>query len=139
MKKWSLILLLSVSVSILNGCVSVSEKETKSNNTLSIASSQSVIWEIDAASRMSFDEDRQRAYKQIALRASLDEDTQAYLVKAVFDHLAFESAKQDVLLTIIRHPAFNGTARNEILQRINKLSFENDKEIILRAINDKKI
>ncbi len=140
MKKSLLILVLGVLVLLMGGCVSISKETAQSENETVIA--KTIDWtisEIDAASRMSFDEDRQKAYKEIALRAALDETVQAYLVQAVFDHLAFESAKEDVLITIIRNPGFNGAGRSAILGSINKLAFENGKQKILRAIGDRRI
>ena len=122
------------------GCSSTSSESIVAKDTQNQAwSVERTIWEINAVSRMSFDEDRQRALREIARRAPLDERVQTHLIKAVFDHLAFEAAKEDVLLTLIRNPGFNGAGREAILGRIHLMAFENDKQEILEALYQRKI
>jgi hypothetical protein len=97
-----------------------------------------VIAEIDAVGKLPFDPDREQAYKRIAARKGLSARGQVHLVEAVFSRLAFENAKTDVLLTLIANPDFSSAAEREILDKIDKLAFPNDKKTILKAISDRK-
>lgn len=97
-----------------------------------------VIAEIDAVGKLPFDPDREQAYKRIAARKGLSARGQVHLVEAVFSRLAFENAKVDVLLTLIANPDFSSAAEREILEKIDKLAFPNDKKTILKAISDRK-
>jgi hypothetical protein len=90
--------------------------------------------EIGAVSKLSFDSNRQDAYKRIAERQDLSEGAQVYLVAAVFKHLSFENAKMDVLLTLVNNPAFSHAAKRAILDRLDRLSFENNKTALLDAV-----
>lgn len=140
MKKSLLFGFLGISILLLGGCGSKSARQSSVASPASRAGTGGgTITEIDTISRLTFDADRQRAFKEIARRADLDETAQTYLIQAVFDHLTFESAKEDVLLTIIKNPGFNGKGRTEILGHIDRLVFENDREKILRAINRSRI
>ncbi len=140
MKEGLFFALLGISILFVGGCGSNSETALNAKDSITLADApDKAIWEIDAISRLPFDADRQRAYKAIARRTNLHETVQTYLIQAVFDHLTFEEAKEDVLLTIIRNPSFNGKSRTAILGRIDTLVFENDRERILRAINRSKI
>lgn len=89
--------------------------------------------EIGAVSKLSFDNNRQEAYKRIAGREDISEGAQVYLVAAVFKHLSFENAKMDVLLTLIGNPSFTPAAKKAILDRLDRLAFENNKTAILDA------
>lgn len=94
--------------------------------------------EIDAVGELRFDSDKLEGYKRIAARHGLSEPAQVYLVEAVFDKLSFESAKEDVLLTLIASPSFSRAAEQAILQRLDELDFESNKRTILGAISDRK-
>ena len=96
------------------------------------------IVEINAISRLSFDADRQHAYKRIAAREGLSEGAQVHLVKEALDNLSFEAAKEDAVLTLIRNPGFSSAAESAILKRLDKFSFENSKNKILEAINQRR-
>jgi hypothetical protein len=91
--------------------------------------------EISAVSKLSFDSNRQAAYKRIAERQDLSEGAQVYLVAAAFRHLSFENAKMDVLMTLVNNPAFSQRAKRAILDRLDRLSFENNKAALLDAVS----
>ena len=93
------------------------------------------IQEIDAVAKLSFDQDRQERYRQIAGREGLSERAQVHLVEAVFKHLSFEQAKVDVLLTLVHSPSLTPAAREVLLERLDDLSFEQDKRKILDALD----
>jgi hypothetical protein len=140
MKKSLFVGLLGISIVFLGGCGSNSSRGFSTADSASLTDTPDrAIYEIDTISRLPFDVDRQRAYKAIARRSDLDEAVQTYLIQAVFDHLTFEAAKEDVLLTIIKNPRFNGKGRRAILGSIDRLVFENDREKIMRAIDRSKI
>jgi hypothetical protein len=110
--------------------------ERSSHNDAS--SNDAVIAEIDAVGKLPFDPDREQAYKRIAARKGLSARGQIHLIEAVFSRLAFENAKVDVLLTLIANPGFSSAAEREILEKIDRLAFPNDKKTILKAISDRK-
>jgi len=140
MKVGVLLGVLCISVLFAGGCGSNSKQALSRDDSVSLTDAPDrTLYEIDIASRLRFDADRQKAFKAIASRPGLSETVQMHLIQAVFDHLAFESAKQDVLLTIIRNPDFNSKVRRAILGKIDTLVFENDREKILRAIDSKSI
>jgi len=140
MKKNLLFGFIGISILFVGGCHSNSAKHFSTGNSNSLVETpDKAIREIDTIARLSFDADRQKAFKAIARRSNLDEAVQTYLIQAVFEHLTFEAAKEDVLLTIIRNPRFNGEGRSAILGSIDRLVFENDREKILRAIDRSKI
>ena len=92
------------------------------------------IVEIDAVSKLSFDNNRQNAYRRIAGREGISDSAQVHLVVAVFRHLSFENAKMDVLLTLVNNPSFSQAAKRAILDRLDRLAFENNKTQILDAM-----
>lgn len=90
--------------------------------------------EIGAVNKLTFDNSRQEAYGRIASRQGISEGAQVYLIASVFKHLSFENAKVDVLMTLIANPSFSPAAKKAILERLDKLSFENNKTTILDAL-----
>jgi len=129
--RWVVVLV--ASAVCLTGCVIISADEGAVR-----VGDDPAIAEINAISKLSFDTDRQRAYKRIAAREGVSEAAQVHLVKEALDNLSFEAAKEDVLLTLIRNPGFASAAENAILERLDKLSFENSKNKILEAINQRR-
>ena len=140
MRKELWVAFVAVSTVLIAGCaVIISEREKYPDDTrVEYGSLDEEIDEIDAVSKMAFDSDRREGYKRIAARQGLTEPAQVYLVEAVFDNLSFESAKEDVLLTLIGSPGFGGAAEQAILQRLGELNFESDKRKILKAISERK-
>ena len=92
------------------------------------------IREIDAAGKLAFDNDREAAFKKIARREGLSERAQLHLIDATCKQLAFENAKVDVLLTLVGNPSFTPGAKAMLLDRVDRLAFENDKRQILDAV-----
>ena len=140
MRKELWIAFVAVSSVLTAGCaVIMSEREKYPDDARAVYESiDEEIDEIDAVSKLHFDSDRQEGYKRIAARKRLSEPAQVYLVEAVFDNLSFESAKEDVFLTLIASPGFSRAAEQAILQRLDELDFESNKREILRAISDRK-
>jgi hypothetical protein len=95
----------------------------------------SVIEEINAAGKLSFDPHRRDAYMRIAKRPGLHDEAQEHLVNAVFDNLSFEPMKRDVLMALISNPCFSPAGRQTILTQLDRLSFEPNKTKILEAIS----
>jgi hypothetical protein len=93
--------------------------------------------EIGAVRKLSFDSNRQEAYGHIAAREGLSEGAQVYLVASVFRHLSFESAKMNVLMTLIANPSFCPDAKRAILERLDRLAFESNRAAILDAVSKK--
>jgi hypothetical protein len=93
------------------------------------------IAQIDAAGKMSFDSDKESAYKAIARRNHLCDAPQVHLVMAVFRELSFENSKESVLMTLIGNPEFSSAGERAILDRIDGLHFDSSKSRVLKAIN----
>jgi hypothetical protein len=97
-------------------------------------SDQTTLAEIDAAARLSFENNRASLFAQIGARPNLSPDVQVRLVEAIFKHLSFENTKLDLLQKLIANPAFSPAAEQAILSRLNNLSFENNRQVILQAM-----
>jgi hypothetical protein len=116
----------------MQGCIAI---HTEKNTTGSAGPGGVTIREIDAVAKLSFENNRQTAYKGIAQRDALSDHAQAHLVAAVFKHISFENMKVDVLLALIKNPCFGAPGRAAILDRLDHISFENHKVQILQAMN----
>jgi len=128
-----LVLVLTASTVCLAGCLIISTDE----DVTCVADDQTIA-EIKAISKLSFDADKQRAYKRIAAREGLSEAAQVHLVNEALNNLSFEAAKEDIVLTLIRNPDFASAAESAILKRLDKFSFESSKNKILDAINQRR-
>lgn len=133
MRNGILVVVLIASAVCLAGCLIISADED-----VTCVPDDPTIAEVNAVSKLSFDADRQRAYKRIAAREGLSQAAQVHLVKEALDNLSFEAAKEDVVLTLIRNPGFSSAAESAILKRLGKFSFENSKNKILEAINQRR-
>jgi len=120
----------------MQGCVVINtEEERVPSRPTTTQPGDVTIREIDAVAKLSFDNNRQAGYQSIAQREGLSDHAQVHLVEAVFKHLSFENMKVDVLMTLIKNPCFSPAAKGAILERLDRLSFENHKTRILEAIN----
>ncbi len=138
MKRSVLFVGLFLAAVVLNSCIVVvrEEKTHRRPPPVEYPSTDDTI-EIDAIGKLSFDADRHSAYKRIAAREGLCASSQAYLVEAAFKNLSFESAKVDVLLTLIENPNFSPATKNAILSQLERLSFESNKREIIEAMNER--
>jgi len=137
MKKKFLSAILIFLVVYIQGCVVVVDEgqwpqEPHQNN---IVSDETII-EIDAISKLAFDNSRKDGFKRIAQREDLSPEAQVHLIRATFKKLSFENSKKEILLTLINNPGFCSAAEIEILQSLDNLAFNNSKEEILKAIDD---
>ncbi len=98
------------------------------------ASDQATVAEIDAAARLSFENNRASLLEQIAARPNLSPAAQVRLVEAICRHLSFENTKMGLLQKLIANPSFSPAAKQAILSRLNNLSFENNRQVILEAM-----
>lgn len=125
----------------LSGCLVIVDDETRSPKERPGGPpepTERTIAEIDAVGKLAFDSDKRQGYKRIAGRVGISPDAQVYLVTAVFARLVFENAKEDVLLTLISNPSFSDAAEQVILEKLDRLPFENSKQKILKAISARK-
>jgi len=121
----------------MGGCVVIGTEEEPGRPVV-VEPDDATIREIDAVGRLAFDHDRKSGYERIARRQGLGAGAQVYLIEAVFKHLAFENAKVDVLLTLVRNSSFDSAAEAALLDRLGRLAFEHDKRKILDAISARK-
>ena len=138
MNKNLLIVGFFVPVIFLNGCIVVVDEETREPGEPVIHSSENAITEIDAVGKLPFDNDKEQAYKRIAARQGLSAEAQVHLVEAALSKLAFDNARERVLLTLIANPDFSSAAERTILEKIDKLAFANSRNRILKALSDRK-
>ena len=141
MKKNLLAVTLMVLAACLAGCLVIVDEETrgpKDRPPGPLEPTERTIAEIDAVSKLAFDNDKGEGYKRIAARVGISPDAQVYLVEATFAKLVFENAKEDVLLTLIGNPSFSEAAEQAILENLDRLPFDNTKQKILRAISARK-
>jgi len=121
----------------ISGCVVIVKEEERKPGG-SCRSTDATIAEIDAVESLSFDANRRDAYNRIAARDGLSDAAQVHLVEAVFENLSFENSKQSVLLTLIGNRGFSDAARRVILDRLNDLAFENTRQRLLEAMDQRK-
>lgn len=95
------------------------------------------ISEIDAAARMSFDNEKAEGLQRIAKRAELSPSTQVHLVNATYRSLSFDAQKLQVLKSLIANPSFSDAARQAMVTQLSKLSFDGERQQILRAIDER--
>lgn len=100
--------------------------------------SDPTISEIKAVRELDFQNNKKSAYLRIAIREDLSNQAQVYLVKEVFDNLAFDDSKEHVLLALIDNPSFSTDAEKAILDRMNRIKFNVTKEHLLLAIDANK-
>lgn len=95
------------------------------------------IAEINAAGRLSFDAGRTEALVTIAQRPGLSPRAQVHLVNVAYTCLSFDDAKLAVLRALIAGPNFGDPARHAIVTQLNRLSFDANRQAILRDINER--
>lgn len=122
----------------LNGCFVVIEEKTEEPDVPVTYSPDNEIAEIDAVGKLPFDNDKEQAYKRIAARRGLSAEAQVHLIEAVLGRLAFDNARENVLLTLIGNPDFGSAAERTILEKLDKLAFPSSKNRILKAISERK-
>ncbi|MSU61185.1 MAG: hypothetical protein EXS31_02115 [Pedosphaera sp.] len=93
--------------------------------------------EIDAASRLSFDNGKLEALQNIAARPNLSAVVQVHLVNVSYRTLAFENNKVELLRKIIASPDFSDPARQAIVTQLSNLSFDSNRQRILRELNSR--
>lgn len=93
--------------------------------------------EIDAAGRLSFDQNRKETLKAIAQRPGLTPAAQVHLANTTFRRMDFDNQKVEVLLALVRNPGFCAPAKQTIMTQLNQLSFDNDRQTILREVNER--
>jgi hypothetical protein len=98
---------------------------------------RATIAEIDAATGLSFENNRVSVYDQIASRPSLSPEAQVHLVEAIFRHLSFENNRLTLLLKLTANPSFSPAGKEAILKRLNNLSFENNRQAVLQAMGQR--
>jgi hypothetical protein len=138
MRKWLLIAGLALMMTWLSGCIVIDTEKTDSSWRSDVVEPEDVtIREIDAVGKLSLEDNRHEAYKRIAHRHGLSTGAQVHLVEVVFEHLSFEDAKVDVLLTLVRNRCFRSEAKGALLDRLGGLALEDNRREILDAMSKK--
>jgi hypothetical protein len=144
MKKYSLAAVFILVASWASGCVVVHSEKTHAPARTTVPAAPATpepedvtVREIDAVGKLAFNDSRHQAYKQIAARPGLSDGAQVHLVEAVFSRLVFDDAKVDVLRTLVCNPSFSPGAKAAILERLDRLAFEDHRRKVLDAMNEK--
>jgi hypothetical protein len=95
--------------------------------------------EVDAATKLSVQNNRLDAFRNIASRTSLTPPVQVHLVNTALRALDFETSRVDILKTIISNPAFSLPAREAILRQLELLEFETSRTQILEALQSRPV
>ncbi len=135
MKKWLLIAGLVLTMNWLGGCVIIDGETAESWRSDVVEPADVTIREIDAVGKLSLDDNRREAYNRIAKRHNLSTEAQVHLVEAVFEHLALEDAKLEVLLTLVHNRCFRPEAKSALLDRLDGLALEDHRREILDAMS----
>ncbi len=120
------------------GCIVIDVEEGYSCEPATVESRETTVQEIDAIGRLGFEDDRHRGFKRIAERSDLSDDVQVHLIEATFEKLGFEVSRTDVLLALVNNPCFSSAGETALLERLDRLGFEDSKRRILEAINKAK-
>lgn len=90
--------------------------------------------EIDAAGSLTFDAGRSEALRRVAARGSLTPPTQVHLVNVALNRMTFDAGKEEVLMVLIRNPAFCPAAKEAIFRQLQRFSFDASKTRIMGEI-----
>ncbi|MFO1500278.1 MAG: hypothetical protein U1G07_18140 [Verrucomicrobiota bacterium] len=137
--------LLLASLIPLTGCINLSFGSRKAPEGPAIVvpsvplapGDSATIAEIDAASKLTFDSAKKEALSQLAERHALSPAAQVHLVNVTYRRVTFDEAKVDILRTLIANPSFSDPARQAIVAQLHRLSFESNKQAILRHLNQR--
>lgn len=138
MKRNVLIVALAVVTVWMSGCIVIHTEKREPCLPAAVGPEDVTIAEIDAIGKLAFDDNRHSGYNNVAARPDLSDRAQVHLIEAVFKRLAFEDAKVDVLLTLVRNSSFSPVGRAALLERLDRLAFEHNKRKILDALNEQR-
>lgn len=93
--------------------------------------------EIDAAARLSFESARKDALIQLAQRPALSPAVQVHLINITYRALSFDNNKVELLRAVIANPAFCDAARQAIVTQLDHISFDSNRQEILRRLNQR--
>ena len=146
MKRMTTTTVLALASTFLVGCVGISignknAKDAPPPPAVVIVASepgdQATLAEINAAAGLNFENTRTDALRTIAQRSNLTPACQVQLANQAFKKLDMDNDKVAVLLTLIHNPAFSPPAKQTIMAQLSKLSFDNDRHTILKAVNER--
>lgn len=103
------------------------------------AKAQATIAEIDAVGRLKSYVAKLDGFLAIAKRGGLSSQGQVHLVEISLNKLSNDYAKVKVLLTLINNADFCHESKMKILHSLCKLKSEDDREVIVGAINNRVI
>jgi len=95
------------------------------------------IAEIDAISKLNFDQPRQDGFRAVATRSGLSPGVQVHLVNTTVRSLNFDAAKVEVLVALVQNPSFSVSAKEAIFKQLDHLSFDASKSTVMSAIQER--
>jgi len=142
MRKYALLLLVLVIAAGVGGCIQEVGKgidEFTGGLFESNPKAEATIAEINAVAKLKSDLAMEEGFKAIASRKGISIAPQVHLVDPVIDNLYYETVKVEVFLLLVNNPDFCHQAKKKILDRLDKLQSESNKQAILKAINKRVI
>lgn len=93
--------------------------------------------EIDAISKLSFDNGKRDGFRTVASRAGISPGVQVHLVNTTLRSLSFDAGKTEVLVELTKNPSFSDAAKEAIFRQIDHLSFDASKTTVMNAIQER--
>lgn len=138
MRRMALVIGLVLAVVLVQGCIVIHSEEEVPCGPKTVGVEESTIREIDAVTKLAFENDRKQGYLRIARREGLSDTAQVHLIEAAMKHLDFENGKVEVLMAMVARSDFSAAAEAAVLDRVSHLAFEHNKRRVLEAISDRK-
>lgn len=101
--------------------------------------SEATIAEINAVAKLRSDEAMEEGFLAIASRAGITPSAQRHMIVPALSKLYHESSKVEVLLELIKNPAFSHEAKKQILKNLFRLESERSRTEVINTINHKQI
>lgn len=137
MRNFGLASIFTVFVLVLSGCVITvgGGGDSPQGRHPRRGSDAATLAEIDAASDLTFNDEKEKTFIGIASRPYLSGEAQGYLVQKAMQSLVFDDSKRDVLLALVNNPTFVAEGKQAVLENLDALTFESSKTKVLEAIN----
>lgn len=119
------------------GCIVVNTQSTRSTSPPLTPADSATVSEINAAGKLDFEASRLSALTDIARRPMLTPAAQLKLVEVAYTRLSYPENKVALLRAIIANPSFVDTTRQAIVEKLQQLPFDSNREAVLAALNER--
>lgn len=135
----SFLLLLAATILLNTGCIVIHSESHRSTPSSSTPADQATASEIKAAGKLDFETARLNALTDIARRPALSPSAQAQLVEAAYSRLSMPDSKVSLLRAVIANPSFCDSTRQAIVDKLQQLPFDSNRQAVLSALNERAI